>query len=174
MGKFTDARQIVCENCSGKDTTGLHNSVIVGALIKFGLLDCNNDNGFGGKNDQMITWYTFNNSISPSTIYQYDIKQNISTVYKESEAKFDRESFVLKQDFYPSKDGTMIPIFITHKKGLKMDGKRPTLLYAYGGFNISIKPYFSKANSILYENDGVYAIANLRGGSEYEIGRAHV
>ena len=123
--------------------------------------------GFGGKKDQMITWYTFNNSVSPSTIYQYNIKQNISTVYKESEAKFDRENFVLKQDFYPSKDGTMIPIFIAHKKGLKMDGKRPTLLYAYGGFNISIKPHFSKANSILYENDGVYAIANLRGGSEY-------
>jgi prolyl oligopeptidase len=123
--------------------------------------------GFGGKKDQMITWYTFNNSVNPSTIYQYDIKQNISTVYKESEAKFDRGNFVLKQDFYPSKDGTMIPIFIAHKKGLKMDGKRPTLLYAYGGFNISIKPHFSKANSILYENDGVYAIANLRGGSEY-------
>ena len=123
--------------------------------------------GFGGKKGQMITWYTFNNSVNPSTIYQYDIKQNISTVYKESEAKFDRDSFVLKQDFYPSKDGTMIPIFIAHKKGLKMDGKRPTLLYAYGGFNISIKPHFSKANSILYENDGVYAIANLRGGSEY-------
>ena len=123
--------------------------------------------GFGGKKDQMITWYTFNNSVNPSTIYQYDIKQNISIVYKESGAKFDRDSFVLKQDFYPSKDGTMIPIFIAHKKGLKMDGKRPTLLYAYGGFNISIKPYFSKANSFLYENDGVYAIANLRGGSEY-------
>ena len=123
--------------------------------------------GFGGKKDQMITWYTFNNSVNPSTIYQYDINQNISTVYKESEAKFDRKGFVLKQDFYPSKDGTMIPIFIAHKKGLKMDGKRPTLLYAYGGFNVSIKPYFSKANSILYENDGVYAIANLRGGSEY-------
>ena len=123
--------------------------------------------GFGGKKDQMITWYTFNNSVNPSTIYQYDIKQNISTVYKKSEAKFDRNGFVLKQDFYPSKDGTMIPIFIAHKKGLKMDGKRPTLLYAYGGFNVSIKPYFSKANAILYENDGVYAIANLRGGSEY-------
>ena len=123
--------------------------------------------GFDGKKDQMITWYTFNNSVNQSTIYQYNIKQNISTVYKESEAKFDRENYVLKQDFYPSKDGTMIPIFIAHKKGLKMDGKRPTLLYAYGGFNISIKPHFSKANSVLYENDGVYAIANLRGGSEY-------
>ena len=123
--------------------------------------------GFSGKKDQMITWYSFNNSVNPPTIYQYDIHQNISTLYKESAAKFNREKFVLKQEFYPSKDGTMIPIFIAHKKGLEMDGKRPTLLYAYGGFNISIKPYFSKANSILYENDGVYAIANLRGGSEY-------
>jgi prolyl oligopeptidase len=123
--------------------------------------------GFAGKKDQMITWYSFNNSVNPPTIYQYDIHQNISTLYKESAAKFNREKFVLKQEFYPSKDGTMIPIFIAHKKGLEMDGKRPTLLYAYGGFNISIKPYFSKANSILYENDGVYAIANLRGGSEY-------
>jgi prolyl oligopeptidase len=123
--------------------------------------------GFNGEKDQQITWYTFNNSVNPSTIYQYDIKQNISTVYKESEAKFNRDNFILRQDFYPSKDGTMIPIFIAHKKGLNMDGKRPTLLYAYGGFNISVKPYFSKANSILYENDGVYAIANLRGGSEY-------
>jgi len=124
-------------------------------------------NGFGGKKDQYITWYTFNNSVNPSTIYQYNIKENISTVFKESEANFDRKNYTLKQQFYPSKDGTMIPIFLAHKKGLEMDGKRPTLLYGYGGFNISIKPYFSKTNIILLENDGVYAIANLRGGSEY-------
>ncbi|HJM11855.1 MAG TPA: prolyl oligopeptidase family serine peptidase, partial [Candidatus Marinimicrobia bacterium] len=124
-------------------------------------------NGFGGKKDQYITWYTFNNFVNPSTIYQYNIKENISTVFKESEAKFDRSSYTLEQQFYPSKDGTMIPIFLAHKKGLEMDGKRPTLLYGYGGFNISIKPYFSKTNIILLENDGVYAIANLRGGSEY-------
>ena len=123
--------------------------------------------GFGGDKDQMITWYTFNNSVNPPTIYQYDIRQNIATVYHESEAKFNRDNYVLKQEFYPSKDGTMIPMFIVHKKGIKMDGKRPTLLYAYGGFNISIEPYFSKANTILLENDGVYVIANLRGGSEY-------
>ena len=124
-------------------------------------------NGFGGKKDQYITWYTFNNSVNPSTIYQYNIKENISTVFKESEAKFDRNNYTLEQQFYPSKDGTMIPIFLAHKKGLEMDGQRPTLLYGYGGFNISIKPYFSKANIILLENDGVYALANLRGGSEY-------
>ena len=124
-------------------------------------------NGFGGKKDQYITWYTFNNSVNPSTIYQYNIKENISTVFKESEVKFDGKNYTLEQQFYPSKDGTMIPIFLAHKKGLEMDGQRPTLLYGYGGFNISIKPYFSKTNIILLENDGVYAIANLRGGSEY-------
>ena len=123
--------------------------------------------GFNGKKDQMITWYTFNNSVNPPTIYQYDIEKNISSVYKESEAKFDRNKFTLKQEFYTSKDGTNIPIFIAHKKGLQMDGKRPTLLYAYGGFNVVIKPYFSKVNSILLENGGVYAVANLRGGGEY-------
>ena len=124
-------------------------------------------NGFGGDKDQMITWYSFNNSVTPPTIYQYDITTNYSTVYKESEARFNRNDYILKQEFYPSKDGTMIPMFIAHKKNLKMDGQRPTLLYAYGGFNISIKPYFSKTNAILLENDGIYVIANLRGGSEY-------
>ncbi len=124
-------------------------------------------NGFGGKKDQMITWYSFNNSVNPPMIYQYDITENRSKVYRESEARFNRENYVLKQEYYSSKDGTMVPIFITHKKDLEMDGKRPTLLYGYGGFNISIKPYFNKANSILLENNGVYVIANLRGGSEY-------
>lgn len=123
--------------------------------------------GFGGDKDQSITWFSFNNSVNPPTIYQYDVNTNSSAVYMESEAKFDRENYVLKQEFYPSKDGTMIPMFIAHKKGLKMDGKRPTLLYAYGGFNITMKPYFSKANTILLENDGVYVLANLRGGGEY-------
>ncbi|SVA31365.1 uncharacterized protein METZ01_LOCUS84219 [marine metagenome] len=124
-------------------------------------------NGFGGKKDQMLTWYSFNNSVNPPMIYQYDITENRSKVYRESEARFNRENYVLKQEYYSSKDGTMVPIFITHKKDLEMDGKRPTLLYGYGGFNISIKPYFNKANSILLENNGVYVIANLRGGSEY-------
>ena len=124
-------------------------------------------NGFGGKKDQMLTWYSFNNSVNPPMIYQYDVTENRSKVYRESEARFNRENYVLKQEYYSSKDGTMVPIFITHKKDLEMDGKRPTLLYGYGGFNISIKPYFNKANSILLENNGVYVIANLRGGSEY-------
>ena len=124
-------------------------------------------NGFGGDRNQHITWFTFNNLVNPSTIYQYNTKLNRYKVYKESLVDFNRSDFILKQDFFPSKDGTMIPIFIAHKKNLEMDGLRPTLLYGYGGFNIGVKPYFSKSNIILLEKGGVYAIANIRGGSEY-------
>ena len=124
-------------------------------------------NGFNGKNDQYLTWYSFNNSVNPTTIYQYDVENNISSIYKKSQAKFNYDEYVMRQEFYISKDGTVIPIFLAHKKDLIMDGNRPTLLYGYGGFNISIKPYFSKSNIILLENNGVYAIANIRGGSEY-------
>ena len=124
-------------------------------------------NGFNGKKDQYLTWYSFNNLVNPTTIYQYDIENNISSIYEKSQANFNYDEYVMKQEFYLSKDGTVIPIFLAHKKDLIMDGNRPTLLYGYGGFNISIKPYFSKSNIILLENDGVYAIANIRGGSEY-------
>ena len=124
-------------------------------------------NGFRGEKNQYITWFTFNNSVNPSTIYQYNTRLNTSKVYRESQVDFNRNDFLLKQEFFPSKDGTSIPIFIAHKKGLEMDGLRPTLLYGYGGFNIGIKPYFSKSNIILLEKGGVYAIANIRGGSEY-------
>ena len=123
--------------------------------------------GFGGKNDQMITWYSFQSLVKPPTIYQYDIKSGTSKIFQESTVKFDPGLFLLKQEFYSSRDGTKIPIFIVHKKELKMDGQRPTLLYAYGGFNIPIRPYFNKTLSIILENDGVYALANLRGGGEY-------
>jgi len=124
-------------------------------------------NGFNGDKNQNITWYSFNNSVNPTIIFKYDILNNTSEIYEESKANFDNDNFVMKQEFYLSKDNTVIPIFLAHKKGLKMDGERPTLLYGYGGFNISIKPYFSKSNIILLENDGVYVIANIRGGSEY-------
>jgi|TARA_B100001750_G_scaffold37649_1_gene27102 prolyl oligopeptidase len=123
--------------------------------------------GFGGRIDQMVTWYSFQSLIRPPTIYQYDIESGISKIYQESMAKFDSDLFVLKQEFYTSRDGTKVPIFISHKKGLQIDGNRPTLLYAYGGFNIPIRPYFNKTLSILLENDGVYALSNLRGGGEY-------
>ena len=123
--------------------------------------------GFNGDIDQMTTWYSFNNSVNPTTLYEFDIMKNSSKIYRKSTIDFKSENYILKQEFYPSKDGTLIPIFICHKKNIKMDGRRPTLLYGYGGFNISVQPYFNKTNTILYDNDGVYAIANIRGGSEY-------
>ncbi len=124
-------------------------------------------NGFDGELSSEYTYYSFNNLITPYTIYKYDIINNKSEIYNTSKISFDSKKYILKQEFYFSKDGTKIPIFLCHKRGLKMDGKRPTLLYGYGGFNISIEPYFNKSNSVLFENDGVYAIANIRGGGEY-------
>ncbi len=123
--------------------------------------------GFKGNKDQVVTWYSFQSIVRPPIIYQYDIESGVSSLYQSSMAKFDQESFVLKQEFYSSRDGTKIPIFIAHKRDLHIDSQRPTLLYAYGGFNIPIRPYFNKTLSIILENDGVYAMANLRGGGEY-------
>lgn len=124
-------------------------------------------NGFNGGAEQNTTWYSFNNFVTPTTIYQYNVKTNLSKLYKSSEANFSSDNYVMRQEFYFSKDSTMIPIFIAHKKDIDLDMERPTLLYGYGGFNISIKPYFSKSNVILLESGGVYASANIRGGSEY-------
>jgi len=124
-------------------------------------------NGFLGDKDDIITWYTFNNLITPQKIYQYDTRTNSSTLYLESKSTFNSNEYIMKQEFYLSKDGTRIPIFIAHKKNLSLDNKRPTLLYGYGGFNISVKPNFNKALTILFENNCVYAVANIRGGNEY-------
>ncbi len=123
--------------------------------------------GFGGKIEDTEFYYGFSSFTTPYTIYKYDIASNTSEVYFQPELKFNPDNFVVKQEFYRSKDGTKIPMFIMHKKGLAMDGQNPTMLYAYGGFNISLKPSFSAANIILLENGGVYAVPNLRGGGEY-------
>ena len=123
--------------------------------------------GFGGKRDETTLFYTFTSFTYPSTIYKYDPATGTSEVFRESEVKFDPSAYETKQVFYASKDGTRVPMFIVHKKGLALDGKNPTFLYAYGGFNISLTPSFSVANIILLENGGVYAMANLRGGGEY-------
>ncbi len=123
--------------------------------------------GFGGKKEDTFTFYTFTSFTYPPTIYKYDIPTGTSEVFRKTEVKFDPSAFEAKQVFYPSKDGTRIPMFVVHKKGLALDGKRPTYLYAYGGFNASSSPYFNVSNVILLENDGVYAVANLRGGGEY-------
>ena len=123
--------------------------------------------GFGGDNNQLFTWYRFESLVHPPTIYIYDLNNHSSKIYYDSKANFEKDKYILKQDFYISKDGTKIPIFIAHDKDLVLDNLRPTLLYGYGGFNISIKPYYNKTIPIILENGGVYASANIRGGGEY-------
>ncbi|GAA4383725.1 prolyl oligopeptidase family serine peptidase [Hymenobacter koreensis] len=123
--------------------------------------------GFGTKKEEKETYYTFTSYTYPPTIFKYDIATGKSTVWKKAGVQFDPSKFESKQVFYTSKDGTKVPMIITHKKGLALNGKNPTLLYAYGGFNSSVTPSFSTSNIVLLENGGIYAVANLRGGGEY-------
>ena len=123
--------------------------------------------GFSGKKEADELYYTFTNYSTPSTIYKFDPDQGGSEVYAESGADFDPANYESKQVFYTSKDGTEVPMIITYKKGTKLDGSNPTILYGYGGFNISLTPSFSIANAAWLEMGGVYAVANLRGGGEY-------
>lgn len=123
--------------------------------------------GFSGEKKDPLAFYSFTSFTYPSTIFKYDVNNNKSEVYKKPEIDFNPEDYETKQVFFPSKDGTKIPLFIVHKKGLKLDGNNPTLLYGYGGFNVSLTPSFSISRLVLLENGGVYALANLRGGGEY-------
>jgi prolyl oligopeptidase len=123
--------------------------------------------GFGGKKLDKDTYYTFTSYTYPPTIFKYNLATGTSTVYKKAGVQFDPSKYESKQVFYNSKDGTRVPMIITYKKGLALNGKNPTLLYAYGGFNSSVTPSFSTSNIILLEQGGVYAVANLRGGGEY-------
>jgi prolyl oligopeptidase len=123
--------------------------------------------GFGTKKEKEELYYSFTNYVTPGTIYKYNIKEGTSEVYNKPNIKFNPEDYESKQVFYTSKDGTKIPMIITHKKGLELNGKNPTMLYGYGGFNISLTPAFSTANAIWMEQGGVYAVPNLRGGGEY-------
>ncbi|MEG1377059.1 MAG: prolyl oligopeptidase family serine peptidase, partial [Myroides sp.] len=123
--------------------------------------------GFGGKKDAKDLYYSFTNYITPGTIYKMNIAAGTSEVYQQPKVKFNPSDYESKQVFYASKDGTQVPMMITYKKGTKLDGTNPTMLYAYGGFNVSLTPSFSVANAVWLENGGVYAVANLRGGGEY-------
>lgn len=123
--------------------------------------------GFGAKREDKDLYYSFTSFNVPSTIYKYDIASGKSTLYKKPEVDFDPEAYETKQVFYTSKDGTKVPMFIVHKKGLKLDGQNPTYLYAYGGFNVSLTPSFSSSRIVWLENGGIYAQPNLRGGGEY-------
>lgn len=123
--------------------------------------------GFGGKRDETTLFYTFTSFTYPSTIYKYDIESGKSEVFRESEVTFVPEDYEVKQVFYKSKDGTQVPMFIVHKKGLALDGRNPCFLTGYGGFDASMTPYFSTFRILLLENGCVVAIPNLRGGGEY-------
>ncbi|MGA9213477.1 MAG: prolyl oligopeptidase family serine peptidase [Kaistella sp.] len=123
--------------------------------------------GFGGKEEQKDLYFSFTNYITPPTIYKLNADTGKTEVYQKPKVKFNPEDYVSEQVFYTSKDGTKIPMMINYKKGLKLDGKNPTILYSYGGFNISLQPAFSVVNAIWMENGGIYAVPNIRGGGEY-------
>ncbi|TAK59732.1 MAG: S9 family peptidase, partial [Bacteroidetes bacterium] len=123
--------------------------------------------GIGGKNDDTFFFFTMTSFTTPSSIYRYDIASKAVTLYRKPEIDFDIDSYETKQVFYNSKDETRIPMFLVYKKGLALDGNNPTWLYGYGGFNISINPSFNAARLLWLEQGGIFAVANIRGGSEY-------
>ena len=123
--------------------------------------------GFDGRRGDTETFYTFTNYTTPPSIYRYDLATGQSTLFQKAKVGIDTDLYEVKQVFYTSKDGTRVPMFITHKKGLVLDGNNPTLLYGYGGFNAAMTPRFSVSSLAWAEMGGVYAVANLRGGGEY-------
>ena len=123
--------------------------------------------GFGGKNDDKELYFSFTNYSTPGTIYKLNPKAGNYDVYWTPEMEYNADNFESKQVFYTSKDGTNVPMIITYKKGIELNGKNPTMLYGYGGFNVSLTPSFSVANAVWMNNGGIFAAANLRGGGEY-------
>lgn len=123
--------------------------------------------GLSGKENQKEIYYSFTNYITPGTIYKYNVENGISEVYQKPKVNFNPDDFVSEQVFYTSKDGTKVPMMISYKKGVTLNGKNPTRLYSYGGFNISLQPNFSITNAVWMENGGIYAVPNIRGGGEY-------
>lgn len=123
--------------------------------------------GFGDKSDATELYYSFTNYVTPATIFKLDLVSGKSEEYQKPKIDFNPDDYESKQVFYTSKDGTKVPMMITYKKGTKLNGQNPTILYGYGGFNISLTPSFSVPNAVWMENGGIYAVANLRGGGEY-------
>lgn len=123
--------------------------------------------GFGGKKEETSLYYSFTNYKTPGSTYKYDIASGNSELFIKPDIDFNPDNYESKQVFYASKDGTQVPMIITYKKGTELNGKNPTILYAYGGFNISLTPSFSIANAVWMEQGGIYAVPNLRGGGEY-------
>ena len=122
---------------------------------------------FNGHEEDSIAFYSFSSYTYPTTIFKYDVSKNTSEEYFKPKTAFDSEDYITEQKFFKSKDGTKVPMFITYKKGIERNGSTPTFLYGYGGFNISITPRFSVVNTVFLEQGGIYAVVNLRGGSEY-------
>ena len=123
--------------------------------------------GFDGKREDTETFYTFSGFTTPATIYRYDMVTGKSELFRQPQIDFDPSKYTTQQVFYASQDGTKVPMFITHKKGIALDGNNPTYLYGYGGFNISLTPSFSVSNLVWLNMGGIYAVPNLRGGGEY-------
>jgi prolyl oligopeptidase len=123
--------------------------------------------GFGGRRDDRETFYAFTSFTMPGVVYHYDLASGKSEVWRQPKVDFDASGYETRQVFYPSKDGTKVPMFITHRKGMALDGDNPTLLYGYGGFSASMTPFFSPTYAVWLERGGILAIANLRGGAEY-------
>ena len=123
--------------------------------------------GFSSRKEEKELYFRFTNYHTPSVIYKYDVESRQSELYWEPSIDFVTSDYVSKQIFYTSKDGTEVPMIITHKKGINYDGTNPTILYGYGGFNVSLTPSFSISRAVWLEQGGVYAVANLRGGGEY-------
>jgi len=142
------------------DLTGKH-------VRDVGLPGLGTAGGFGGKRKDTETFYSFASFNYPPTIFRYDMTTGRSTVFRRPKVDFNPDDYDVKQVFYSSKDGTQVPMFITHRKGVKLDGNNPTFLYSYGGFNIPLTPSFSVSNLVWMEMGGVYAMPNIRGGGEY-------
>lgn len=124
-------------------------------------------NGLWGKKEQKELYFSFSNYYIPTSIYSYNPEKGDSSLFWKSDIRFNSSEYISKQIFYESKDGTKVPMIITHKKNIKLNGKNPTILYGYGGFNISRTPGFSVTNAIWMDLGGVYAVPNIRGGGEY-------
>jgi prolyl oligopeptidase len=122
--------------------------------------------GFGAKKEAKELYYSFTNYVTAGNSYKYDIQKGTSELFRKSKIDFNSDDYESKQVFYSSKDGTKVPMIITHKKGIELNGKNPTILYGYGGFNVSLTPSFSIANAVWMEQGGIYAVPNLRGGGE--------
>jgi prolyl oligopeptidase len=123
--------------------------------------------GFDGKRKDEETFYAFTSFTAPASVYRYDLKTGESTVFRRPKVAFNPSRYETRQVVYASKDGTRVPMFVSHKRGLKLDGQAPTLLYGYGGFNVSMTPSFGVPQLVWMEQGGVYAVPNLRGGGEY-------